>query len=83
MREIRKALGLGSLDPSRELLDLAVRRVQLAEAKTVKLFASLPQRDRLVEPGLAAFEPLDDLLELALGRFERLLTRHGRRISRR
>src|SRR4029453_11506874 len=59
--------------------DLALGRVQLAEAKAVELLAPLPECDRFVEPGLAALEPLDDLLELALRRLERGLTRHGRR----
>src|SRR6266487_1352823 len=65
--------------PGSALLALALGRVQLAEAKAVELLAPLPQRDRFVEAGLAAFEPLDDLLELALRRLEGWLTRHGRR----
>src|SRR6476646_10617305 len=83
MRESCRRLGSGSCYAAGELLDLALGRVQLAEAKAVELFAPLPERDRFVEAGLAAFEPLDDLLELALRRLERRLTRHGRRTFRR
>ena len=52
--------------PTSELLDLALRRVELRAAERVQLLAALPERDRLVERNLAALEPLDDLLELRL-----------------
>src|SRR6266498_2251148 len=60
------ALRPGVLRASRELLDLAVRRVELAEAQLVQLLAALPQLDGLVESCVAALQSLDDLLELAL-----------------
>src|SRR5207247_2015242 len=76
-------LGFRRLDAASEVLDLPLRRVELAEAQAVQLLAALPQRYRLVERSVAALEPLHDLLELALCRLERRLTRHGRRTSRR
>ena len=63
-------LGLDRFDPAGELLDPALRRVELRRADAVELFAALPERDRLVEARVAALEPLDDRLQLALGVFE-------------
>jgi hypothetical protein len=63
-------LGPNGLDPARELLDPALRRVELGRADAVELFAALPERDRLVEARVAALEPPDDRLQLALGVFE-------------
>src|SRR5215204_3745099 len=68
-----------SLDALRQLLDLALGRIELAAAEAIKLLAALPKRDRLVQAGVAALEPLDDLLELSLRRLEgRVL---GHRVS--
>src|SRR5690349_10860904 len=51
--------------PSGELVDPTLRGVELGDAGSVQLLAALPERDRLVEPGPAALQSLDDLLELA------------------
>src|SRR6476469_2018826 len=61
------ALGLDGFDPAGELLDTALRRVELGRADGIELLPALPQRDRLVEARLSALEPLDDRLQLALG----------------
>ena len=61
---------LDRLDPPCQLLDSAVGRVELLGANAVELLAALPERDRLVEAGFAALEPLDDRLQLALGVLE-------------
>src|SRR5204863_1582866 len=59
----------------RQLLDLALGGVELLGAEAVELLAALPERERLVEAGVAALEPLDDLDELLLG----LLVGHSTR----
>jgi len=64
------ALGLNRLDAACELLDAALRRVELRRADGVQLLAALPKRDRLVEARVSALEPLDDRLQLALGLLE-------------
>src|SRR5689334_20792719 len=59
----RILLGAGRARPvgaPPELLDLALRGVELRDARLVELLAPLPERDRLVEPGVAALEALDD-----------------------
>ena len=61
------------LDAARQLFDLALGAVELLAAERVELLASLPERQRLVERGLALLEPLDDLLELGLRLLEALL----------
>jgi hypothetical protein len=68
--DLRVALGLDRFDAAGELLDAALRRVELRRADRVELLAALPERDRLVEAGLAALEPLDDRLQLTLGVLE-------------
>src|SRR5690242_17071446 len=65
-----RAGGLRSVHAARQLLDPSLRGVELRHARLVELFPALPERDRLVEPRAAALQPLDDLLELALGVFE-------------
>ncbi len=65
-----RALGLNGFDPAGELLDAALRRVELGRADGVELLAAFPERDRLVEARLSALEPLDDRLQLALGVLE-------------
>ena len=57
----------------RELLDLALGGLEAREAEAQQLLAALPELDRLVEAGVAALEPLDDLLQLLLGGLERQL----------
>jgi hypothetical protein len=69
--DLGSTLGLDRFDAAGELLDAALRRVELRRADRVELLAALPERDRLVEAGLAALEPLDDRLQLALGVLER------------
>jgi hypothetical protein len=63
-------LGLNGFDPACELLDTALRCVELRRADGVELLAAFPERDRLVEARLSALEPLDDRLQLALGVLE-------------
>ena len=63
-----EALGLDGFDPAGELLDPALRRVELRRAEAIELLAALPERDRLVEARLAALEPLDDRLPARAGR---------------
>ena len=84
---LRGVTRLDLFDALRELLDPAVRGVELGRADAVELLAALPERDRLVEARVAAFEPLDDRLQLASGppRSVGSLTaspRPGRRTSR-
>jgi hypothetical protein len=67
---IPTALGLDRFDAARELFDATLRCVELRRADGVELLAALPERDRLVEARLAALEPLDDRLQLALGFLE-------------
>src|SRR2546423_3978053 len=69
------------LGPPAELLDLALSRVELPDALLVELLAALPQLDRLVEACIPALQPLDDLLQLALGLLERHSTRAPKRPS--
>ena len=52
--------GRSSLGAPCELLDLPLRRVEPRQAEAEQLLAALPERDRLVEAGLAPLEPLDD-----------------------
>ena len=59
-------LGLNGFDPACELLDAALRRVELRRADGIELLAAFPERDRLVETRLPALESLDNRLELAL-----------------
>src|SRR5207247_5065731 len=73
-----RARFLGAL---RELLDLPLRTVELLATEAVELLTALPEGDRLLERGLAALEPVDDLLELRLGCFEGQLLRHATRAS--
>src|SRR5207302_1420639 len=49
------------------------RAVELLAAERIELLTALPERERLVERGVALLEPLDDLLELELRLLERLL----------
>src|SRR3954452_16600846 len=49
--------------------------VELTDTLLVQLLVPFPELDRLVEAGIAALEPLDDLLQLALGFLERHSTR--------
>src|SRR6266508_5074097 len=65
-----RVLGPDRFHAPGELFDTALCGVQTRGAEAVELLASLPERDRLVEACLAAFEPLDDRLELALGVLE-------------
>src|SRR5438034_10914919 len=58
------------LDTPGQLFDLAVGGVEARYAHLVELLAPLPELDRLVEIGVAALQPLDDLLQLALRVFE-------------
>ncbi len=53
-----------------ELLDPTLGRVELRDAEAVQLFAPLPQRDRVLERGLAALELSDDALELGASLLE-------------
>src|SRR5215204_889320 len=62
--------GTHCFHPAGELLDLALRRVELVGAEAVELLASLPERDRLVQVGLPALELLDDPFQLALSLLE-------------
>jgi hypothetical protein len=66
----RLTLGLNRFDPAGELLDAALRGVELGRADRVELLAALPERDRFVEARLAALEPLDDRFQLPLGVLE-------------
>src|SRR5262249_11520199 len=61
---ILAAFGSGGLHALRELLDLALGRVELGPAEAVQLLAALPERDRLVERCMAELQPLDDLFQL-------------------
>lgn len=61
---------LDCLDATGELLDAALRRVELGRADGVELLTAFPERDRLVEARVAALEALDDRLQLALGLLE-------------
>ena len=67
-------MGLAFSTRLRQLLDLALRGVELLETETVELLAALPERDRVVQRDVAALEPLDDLRQLLLG----FLELHGR-----
>jgi hypothetical protein len=67
---IPTALGLHRFDAACELLDATLRRVELRRADRIELLAALPEGDRLVEACLAALEPVDDRLQLALGFLE-------------
>ncbi len=59
---VRRALG--------ELLDRPLGRLEPGEAEAQQLLTPLPELDRLVEPGIAALEALDDLFQLPLRRLE-------------
>src|SRR4029079_17152318 len=63
---------------TREFLDLALGGLQSPAAEAVQLLAALPELERLVERRLAAFQPVDDRLQLLLG----LLERHVRSSTR-
>src|SRR5438046_3691282 len=65
------------LHPLGQLLDLALGGVEPFDTEAVELFAPLPERDCLVEWGLAALQPLDDSLEFLLG----FLERHGSTVA--
>ena len=65
-RDSRPTLGLNRLDALGELFDAALRGIELGRADAVELFAALPEHDRLVQGRVAALEPLDDRLQLAL-----------------
>src|SRR3954449_10371281 len=73
VRRLRALVRASLLDPARELLDLALRAVELLAAERVQLLAALPQCERLVERRPTVLEPADDLLELRLGLLERQL----------
>src|SRR5262245_52751989 len=64
-----------------KLLDPPLRRVQPSHADAVQLLAAGPELQRLVEPGLAALEPLDDALELLQRLLEGRFLAHGRTSS--
>jgi hypothetical protein len=76
--ERRRVLGLDRFHPAGELLDAALGGVELRRADGIELLSPLPERDRLVEARVAALEPLDDRLQLALGLLE---TELGQRVS--
>src|SRR5829696_8189018 len=59
---------------ARQLLDAAVRGVELLAAELVELLAALPEPDRLVERRLSGLEALDDFLQLFLRALERHVT---------
>jgi hypothetical protein len=63
---------LRRVDAAGELFDLSFGRIQVLAAETVELLAPLPQLESLVEGRVAALEPVDDLLQLALGLLEGL-----------
>ena len=65
------------LHARRQLLDLALRRVEALAADCVERFAALPERDGLVDGDVARLEPLDDLPQLGLCLLERQVARHG------
>lgn len=51
---------------ARQLLDPELRRPQALGAQAIQLLAAPEQRDRVVDRNVAALEPGDDVLELAL-----------------
>ena len=71
--------GASRVDSRRELFDLALRGVELADAETVELLAAFPELQRLVEGRLAALEPLDDLGQLLLTSVVERTSRSSRR----
>ena len=68
---LSQGLGFGRFDSARQLLDATLGRFELRRADVIELLAALPERDCLVEARLAALEPLDDRLQLALRFLER------------
>src|SRR5215211_5484843 len=70
MRILALASRLCGPSATRELFDLAFGGVETFLAEAVQLLATLPELQRLVQRRLAAFQPLDDPLELALGLLE-------------
>src|SRR4029079_8545457 len=62
-----------------ELLDTPFGGMEPVFTEPVELLAPLPELQRLVERRLAALEPVDDLLELLLGRLDGLF--FGHRVS--
>src|SRR4051794_34334275 len=62
--------GARRLGAGRELFDLALGVFEALAAEPVELFAALPQLQRLVQPGVAALEPVHDRFQLALGVLE-------------
>src|SRR5215204_5557315 len=69
----RRLNGVRSSPPN-QLLDAAVRGVELLAAELVELLAALPELDRLVERRLSGLEALDDFLQLFLRALERHVT---------
>src|SRR5262245_4643459 len=49
-----------------ELVDLALRGAELLGQAAVELLPALPERRQLLEPDVAALQPLDDPLQLRL-----------------
>ena len=70
MRAILTCGGAAAFRSLGQLLDLAFGGVELAAAEAVQFLSALPERDRLVQAGVAALEALDDDLQLALGGLE-------------
>ena len=60
-----------------QLLDLQLGALEASDALLVELLAAPEKGDRIVHGHVAALEPRDDLLELALELFERPLLAHA------
>src|SRR5512138_3856484 len=67
--------------PGAELLDLELGTVEALDARAVELLSAPPERERLVQRHVAALEPRDELVQLALEVLERGLGVHGRTSS--
>ena len=68
---------------ARELFDLALHRFELRGAEAVELLAALPEPRQLLDARVAALEPLDDRLELALASSKVELSQRSLRRCRR
>ena len=58
---------------ARQLLDPELRRLQTLDAQAEQLLAASEEGDRVVDRNVAALEPRDDVVELALELLERPL----------